>query len=237
MYLLAMDTATRMMGVALLLDGKLKGEFVTNLERNHSVALMPAVQGLLRELSVSPRELDAIAVGQGPGSYTGVRIGVATAKAMAWALQIPLVGISTLQAMAMDSGLYRGWVCPLIDARRGRAYTGLYRLEQGRPKVALEERVVALEEWVQLLQSCTAEEIFFVGEDVELHRDWLGRKLGGQCRVVPAPRGLPRPVWVGDLGWERWHRGEVCRPEELHAFVPAYLQKTQAEQGVGGAGG
>ncbi|WP_083463192.1 tRNA (adenosine(37)-N6)-threonylcarbamoyltransferase complex dimerization subunit type 1 TsaB, partial [Calditerricola satsumensis] len=130
MVILSLDTSGRAMGVALLQDDRVLGEWCTNTQHHHSVRLMPAVRHLLAEAGVTPRELTAVAVAK-DRSYTGVRIGVTTAKTLAWALGIPLIGVSTLQVMAANVPDFPGLVVPLFDARRQRVYAGVYRCTRG----------------------------------------------------------------------------------------------------------
>lgn len=145
--LLAIDTATSSMTVAVTEDGRVLKEINSHAERNHSIYLVPHIKQALAELGLQPADLSGIAVGRGPGSYTGVRIGITVAKTIAWALGLPLVGVSSLEAMAAGGGsaLLTGqgvaedalpanqstvWLVPLLNARRGQAYTALYAYEQ-----------------------------------------------------------------------------------------------------------
>ncbi len=127
MKILAIDTACNLARVALTDDGHLCKEITVDDKRRHSVKLLPAIETLLQECGVTPKDLDLIAVTKGPGSFTGLRIGVVTAKTMAYALHIPLVGVNTLDAIAASFAGEEGIVCPLIDARNTRAYGGFYR--------------------------------------------------------------------------------------------------------------
>lgn len=144
--LLAIDTATSSMTVAVTEDGRVLKEINSHAERNHSIYLVPHIKQALAELGLQPADLSGIAVGRGPGSYTGVRIGITVAKTIAWALGLPLVGVSSLEAMAAGGGsaLLGGqrpaedassvnqatvWLVPLLNARRGQAYTALYAFE------------------------------------------------------------------------------------------------------------
>src|SRR5699024_3341921 len=111
MNILAMDTSHHVMGVALLQEDKIIGEITTNLAKNHSVRLMPAVEQLMKEVAMKPEDLDKIVVAKGPGSYTGVRIALSTAKSMAWALDIPIVGVSSLEVLAYQGRLFQGYIC------------------------------------------------------------------------------------------------------------------------------
>jgi len=241
MKVLAMDTSTLVMGVAPLDEGRLLGEMLTNQKKNHSVRLMPTVESLLAGLDVAPRDIQLIAVGMGPGSYTGVRIGVTTAKMMAWALAVPLVGVSTLLAMAASVGPVDGWVCPLIDARRGRVYTGLYRYEAGGLRLVRSETVAVWTDWVADVLAPLEGPVWLAGEDALLHRDKALARLGGRLHLPAPEHRLPRPSQVGRLALE-WHRGllssqnlpepvvVVAQGADIHRFVPRYLQKTEAEQ-------
>lgn len=117
MKVLAIDTSNYVMGVSLIEENTVVGEIITNLTKNHSVRLMPAVEQLLKECNVKPKELDKIVVAAGPGSYTGVRIGVTAAKTLAWSLQIPIVGVSSLEVVAANGVDFQGVICPLSETR------------------------------------------------------------------------------------------------------------------------
>jgi tRNA threonylcarbamoyladenosine biosynthesis protein TsaB len=173
MKLLAIDTSTSVLTIGVTQGDRLLGEYTTNLKRNHSVRLMPSLEFLLQELNIKPQELDMIAVGVGPGSYTGVRIGVTTAKAMAWALHIPVLGVSSLQAMALGVGAWTGLVCPLVDARRGQVYTGLYRWTGEKVDTVKPDQICLLTDWLNQLEDIHREPIAFVGEGVDFHRETL----------------------------------------------------------------
>src|SRR3954452_12881689 len=130
MTILAIDTSNYVLGVALLEDNQVLGEYMTNLKKNHSVRIMPAIQTLMKDCERVPADLTKIVVAKGPGSYTGVRIGVTIAKTLAWTLNIPLVGISSLEILAAGTGRYfDGYVSPIFDARRRLVYTGLYQYQ------------------------------------------------------------------------------------------------------------
>lgn len=241
MNVLAMDTSTLVMGVAVLDESRLLGEMLTNQKKNHSVRLMPTVERLLAELDMSSQDLNLIAVGMGPGSYTGVRIGVTTAKMMAWALGLPLVGVSTLLAMAAGMGPVDGWICPLIDARRGRVYTGLYRFEDGAVRLVQTERVTVWRDWVADVLAPLDGPVWLTGDDVGLHQDAAREQLGSRLYVAAPETRLPRPSVVGRLALQ-WYCGALsaqhlpdsvlvtAQGEAVHRFVPRYLQKTEAEQ-------
>ena len=120
MKILSFETSAKAASVALLEDGKLLAESYQNTGMTHSQTLMVMAQDLLKQCGLGPAAVDAVAVANGPGSFTGVRIGVAAAKGFAWGGELPLVGVSTLEAMALQLGAWQGYVCPVMDARRSQ---------------------------------------------------------------------------------------------------------------------
>lgn len=224
MKILAVDTSTTVMGIALMDDHKIYAETVTNLRKNHSVRLMPMMDQLFTEINWTAKEIDLIAVAQGPGSYTGVRIGVTTAKTFSWALNIPLIGISTLEAMAYQHQHYNGSISPLLDARRGQVYTGLYSGLDKWENVE-EDRIIQLHEWLEQLKE-KDKKVLFIGEDVFLHKDLIRDMMGEQANFTSPVFEIPRPGIIGFLAQERYEKGDR---ENTFDFAPAYLQLAEAE--------
>lgn len=114
MNILAIDTSNQVLGIAILRKGQIIGEFITNIKKNQTSRLMPAIHQLMKDVHMDPDQLDKIVVAKGPGSYTGVRIGVSTAKSLAWSLSIPLVGVSSLEVLAYQGRLYDSFICPFL---------------------------------------------------------------------------------------------------------------------------
>lgn len=221
MKVLGIDTSNLVMSLAVVEKDKLIGEYTTNLRKNHSIRLMPAISMLLDELDMEPQELEGVAVAHGPGSYTGVRIGVTTAKTMAWSLGIPIMGISSLEAVASHGACFEGRVSPLFDARRGQVYTSLF--EKGE-RIA-EDRIKMIEDWTdELLQQ--QKPVLFLGDDVSLHREVIEGKLGGLARFGPADWNVPRAAFVAREGSRKIEAGEFSI---VHEFTPQYLQLAEAE--------
>lgn len=218
MRILAIDSSTKVMGVAVFDDGKLLCEYVTNTKLNHAVRLMPAIEQALDEAGIKPAALDRIAVTQGPGSYTGIRIGVTIAKTMAWTLKKDLVGVSTLACMAQNGSYFSGLVAPFFDARRDRVYAGLY---QGETSVT-PDRIVAVDDWLNELQKQN-ESILFLGQDLEQFRGRIEEKLGNQAAFSPSSLNLPRPSELARLAIE------LPPVDSIEDFVPEYLQMAEAE--------
>lgn len=131
MTILAIDTSNYTLGIALLREDTVIAEYITYLKKNHSVRAMPAVHSLLNECDMTPQDLSKIVVAKGPGSYTGVRIGVTLAKTLAWSLHIPISPVSSLEALAANGRHFDGLISPIFDARRGQVYTGLYEYKNG----------------------------------------------------------------------------------------------------------
>ncbi len=184
MRILAIDTACNLARVALTEDGVLCKEITVDDKRRHSVKLLPAIETLLAECGRAPKDLDLIAVTKGPGSFTGLRIGVVTAKTMAYALHVPLVGVNTLDAIAASFAEEDAIVCPLIDARNTRAYGGFYRKGErvgARFVRPVQDTVEAF------LSEFTSQKMLACGDGtlnptiVEI----LKAGLGEQCRIVP----------------------------------------------------
>jgi len=222
MTILAIDTSNYPLGVALIEDNQVLGEYITNLKKNHSVRIMPAIQTLMKDCERVPAQLTKIVVAKGPGSYTGVRIGVTIAKTMAWSLKIPLVGISSLEIIAAGAGRYfDGYISPLIDARRGQVYTGLYEYQGGKLTTVKEDRLVLSVDWTGALKEVN-KPILFVGNDLPLHKTVIKDTLSSQAVFAAITEHNPRPAELALLGKDK-------QGEDIHSFVPNYIRLAEAE--------
>ena len=153
MLLLAFETSAKAASVALFDDRKLLGEQYQNTGLTHSQTLMVMAEDLLKQCGKTVADITAVAVAEGPGSFTGVRIGVAAAKGFAWGGQLPCYGVSTLEAMAESLGIYEGYVCPCMDARRSQVYNALFRAENGKLTRITEDRAIALKDLKEELKN------------------------------------------------------------------------------------
>ena len=151
MRILAFETSAKAASVALLQDGGLLGEYMQNSGQTHSRTIMQMARDLLRNCDLTAKDVDAVACAAGPGSFTGVRIGLAAAKGFAWGREIPLVGVSTLEAMARNAAVAEGVYCAAMDARRSQVYTALFRMERGTLRRLTDDSAIAVEELGQLL--------------------------------------------------------------------------------------
>ncbi|WP_217587750.1 tRNA (adenosine(37)-N6)-threonylcarbamoyltransferase complex dimerization subunit type 1 TsaB [Lentibacillus saliphilus] len=221
MKILAMDTSNKALSVAIVDEGEIIAELTTNIAKNHSVRLMPAVEQIMKEANLQPSELDKIAVAKGPGSYTGVRIGLATAKSMAWALNIPVVGISSLQATVYQGRFFDGVVSPFFDARRGLVFTGLYRWTNGKLVLQREEMNVSMEAWLSELKA-SDQRVLFLSPEIESFRSMIKDALGEKAVIPEAPFHIARASHLAMIGM-----GETA--DETHILTPNYLRLAEAE--------
>ncbi|AYV72459.1 glycoprotease family protein [Niallia circulans] len=222
MKILAIDTSNFVLGVALYENGKVIGEYITNLKKNHSIRAMPAIEQLMKDCDIKPKDLSKIVVAKGPGSYTGVRIGVTIAKTLAWTLNIPLVGVSSLEVLAASVGRYfDGYVSPLFDARRGQIYTGLYQFSRNDIEIVKNDQLILSTDWIEELVPLK-QRILFVGNDLPIHQDILTEGLGEFAQLTDAVDFNPRPSILAMLG-------EAREGEAIHTFTPNYIRLAEAE--------
>lgn len=221
--ILGIDTSSDTMTVALFNNGVVIGEYTTNLKKNHSVRLLPAIAALMDECSVKPTDLKKIAVAKGPGSYTGLRIGVTVAKTMAWDAGIPIVGISSLALLAENGLYFSGKVVALMDARRGNVYAGVYQAIQGEMSNILPDCHIALAELLEKLQqSGENEAIFFTGTLNEQICLMITETLGDRAIFASADYTYARAGSLVKLA-------EQLTGEPADTFIPDYLKLAEAE--------
>ncbi|EAH4438365.1 TPA: tRNA (adenosine(37)-N6)-threonylcarbamoyltransferase complex dimerization subunit type 1 TsaB [Listeria innocua] len=219
--ILGMDTSSDTMTIALFNEGVVLGEYTTNLKKNHSVRLLPAIAALMEECAVKPTDIEKIAVAKGPGSYTGLRIGVTVAKTMAWDAGIPIVGISSLALLAENGLYFPGKVVALMDARRMNVYAGVYRASDGVMKNVVADSHIAL---TDLLEQLTAEKeaILFVGTLTEQIRLTVTEVLGERAVFGQADYTYAQASSLVKLA-------ENMDGEPADNFVPDYLKLAEAE--------
>lgn len=222
MIWLGLDTANAPLSVALVRDGELLVELNSAMGLNHSAGAMPAVEQLFKRAGIKPADIDAIAVSEGPGSYTGVRIGVTIAKTLAWTLDKPLVGVSSLRVLASNIFTYGVTISPLIDARRGNVYAGLYRRhEDGTLECLMEDRHMALSDLLDRLKK-EANPVVFVGEGARKNEEALKEALGELGRRAHFTQDTPRASLLIT-------EAQQAEPEAIHSFAPEYRRITEAE--------
>lgn len=228
MIWLAIDTSTSVLGVGVVRDHTILGEMTTDLKRHHSERLLPLIQHLLHETRLQTGDIDGVAVIKGPGSYTGVRIGVTTAKVFAWSRDIPLIGVSSLAALAVNGIRFPGQVIPMWDARRERIYSGHYRFDQDSQLIVEKvDRVVSIHNWVQQLTTEPGP-FFLLGDGAKAHRTAIQSGLGSKAHFSTPWENIIRPSAIAHLAAEQWHQKGEGDP--LPGFAPVYLQPTEAEK-------
>ena len=225
MLILAFETSAKAASVALTENGKLLGESYQNTGLTHSQTLMVMAEDMLKQCGKTVDDVTAVAVAEGPGSFTGVRIGVAAAKGFAWGKQIPCYGISTLEAMAESLGIYEGYVCPVMDARRSQVYNALFYVNHGVIQRLQEDRAIALSDLAQELKTLECP-IYLVGDGSDLTYKTLSGEITNLV-LPPEHRKHQRATGVAILAAKKQEAGDIG---DGAALQPNYLRLSQAER-------
>ena len=225
MLILAFETSAKAASVALTDGEKLLGESYQNTGLTHSQTLLPMAQELLKSCGYTPQQVEAVAVAAGPGSFTGIRIGVAAAKGFAWGKELPCYGVSTLEAMARNLGVWQGLVVPVMDARRSQVYTATFLAESGKLSRLCEDRAISLEKLGNELQNVT-QPIFLVGDGSILCYNTLKATVP-KLVMPPEHRMHQRAAGVALVAADKIAAGENGNGAEL---TPNYLRLSQAER-------
>ncbi len=222
MLVLGVETSTMHGGVALIGDEGLISEYTLNVRATHSERLLPTIDRMLHDAGLGVEALAGLAVSTGPGSFTGLRIGLSTVKGLAYATGLPVVGVPSLEALAWTIPFARWQVCPVLDARKQEVYAALFRYEGSELVRLMEDTSLAPE----ALCARIGRRTIFLGDGLAVYGD-LFRNLLGERLVVPPPesRGA-RPACVAELGRQRLLRGERDPADSL---VPRYLRPSEAE--------
>ena len=225
MLILAFETSAKAASVALTENGKLLGEGYQNTGLTHSQTLMVMAEDVLKQCGKTAQDVQAVAVAAGPGSFTGVRIGVAAAKGFAWGAELPCYGVSTLEAMAESLNVYDGYVCPCMDARRSQVYNALFLAEGGKLTRVTEDRAIALTDLAAELKN-VEKPVFLVGDGANLCYNTLKSEL--PHLVLPAEHRVhQRAVGVAIVARRLHDAGIAPSGGEL---TPNYLRLSQAER-------
>ncbi|CDR67397.1 tRNA (adenosine(37)-N6)-threonylcarbamoyltransferase complex dimerization subunit type 1 TsaB [Staphylococcus schweitzeri] len=208
---LLIDTSNQPLSVAIMEDDKVLAEITTDSKQNHSVQLMPAISELFKQCQITKHQLDAIIVAEGPGSYTGLRIGVTVAKTLAYALNIKLYGVSSLKALAATINNTDKLLVPIFDARRKAVYTGVYQWQHNELKTILEDQYLTIEDLLTFLQDSNQPYIFIGKDTVQLEDDLQGDIVAQ----------LPNASVMYHL---------IDEPSDIHTFTPKYHKLAEAER-------
>lgn len=219
MIYLGIDTSNSPLAIALMEDDTVLIEETSNLKINHSLTAMPAIEEMMKKANVQPADLTHIAVAEGPGSYTGVRIGLTIAKTLAWSLKIPLHLVSSLKVLAANNQNFEGLVCPIMDARRGTAFIGLY--EGVGLESVLADQHSDVKEFLLKIKELDRP-VLFTGIDAILHETLINEVLGEAAHWSGIQNRLPRASNLILLAQE-------SEESAVHHAVPEYRRITEAE--------
>ena len=221
MLILAFESSAKPASAALVRDGQLLSQYMQCSALTHSRTLLPMAEDMLKNAELRLSDVDLIAVAHGPGSFTGIRIGVSTVKGLAWAAEKPCVGVSTLEAMAWHGLAVGGYICPVMDARRSQVYNALFKIENGRPVRMTEDRPIALEELAKEVTALGAP-VFLIGDGAAL------------CFEYFTAHGVPCVMAPDNLRWQdAWGVAMAAAdktPGNADELLPVYLRLSQAER-------
>lgn len=224
MNIFGIDTCCMAATAAVITEDRLAAQAVQNNKKTHSQKIMPMIEFMLKEAELSIDDIDCFAAATGPGSFTGIRIGVATAKALAHAAGKPCAAVSTLHALANNVVCFDGIICPILDARRGQVYNALFK--GGDLKRIVEDRAISMEELCSELKERT-EKVIFVGDGTAVYEDIIKNELGERVIFAQKMQRMNLAASVAEIGCEKYMRGEVCGYDEL---TPDYRRLSQAER-------
>ena len=221
MLILAFESSAKSASVALVQEGELLSQYSQCSALTHSRTLLPMAEDMLKNAEVKLSDVDLIAVAHGPGSFTGIRIGVSTVKGLSWAADKPCVGVSTLEAMAWHGLLSGGYVCPVMDARRQQVYNALFKIEDGKPQRITDDRPIALTQLAHEVLALGAP-VLLVGDGAALTEKFF-RENSVPCRIAPE-----------NLRWQSaWGVAMAAsdkQPGTSETMLPVYLRLSQAER-------
>ncbi len=223
MKILAIETATVAGSIAIIDDSMgLVGEVRVDVKVVHAERLMPSIEWLLKASNVPIHEIDAFAISIGPGSFTGLRIGLSTVKGFSYATGKPVIPVPTLDAFARTIPFCSYLICPMLDARKNEVYAALYKWEGKDCKKVMPETAIRPAELLGKINECTV----FMGEGVKIYRELIAETLQDNAVWAPASRMSPSASTVGEIALEKLKQGVITDPVSL---TPFYLRKSEAE--------
>ncbi len=222
MLVLAIDTSTRVGGIAIVNEGGVISEIRLSVSIEYSERLLPEIDHLLELSGISINDIELFAISKGPGSFTGLRVGMSTVKGLAFATGRPVITVSTLEALAWNMPFARFPVCPVIDARKNEVFTALFRWNEDSPVRLMDDSVINRTELKDIIRSITGDERFIlIGDGTKFYRD------EAEFIIAPPERNIPSPACVGFIGLRLAEKGIFEDPVKI---IPAYLRRSQAEE-------
>lgn len=229
MKILGIESATITASCAIIDNEKLIGEYTLSHKKTHSEKLMPLIEQLLEDTETNIEDIDIIAISKGPGSYTGLRIGAAIGKSLAHACKIPVVGVPTIAALAFNMHIADGYIVPILDARGGRFYSGIYKWNKDE-FITIEEQFPSdhIEELLEKLINLEGN-IIFNGDGVKIHEKKIKEQLNDRAIFSLPYNNMPSGASIAQLGYLLAKEGKITSAFE---FAPEYLRKSQAERNL-----
>ncbi len=226
MKILAIDSSSLVATVAVIQDDIMIAEYTINHKKTHSQTLLPMIDEIVKMAEISLEDIDAIAVSGGPGSFTGLRIGSATAKGLGLVWNKPLIHVPTIDAMAYNLYGTDKLICPIMDARRNQTYTGIYEFNCDNLNVLMEQCAISIDELVNKLNEMD-KQVIFVGDGIPVFKEYIDENLGQEHFYAPAHMNRQRAGAVGVLGCKYFAEGKI---ETAAEHGPDYLRQSQAER-------
>jgi len=226
MRILALDTATKICSVAILDDQSILAEAASVSTQTHAIHLIEMIHKVVGMAGLALSEIEGFAVGRGPGSFTGLRIGISTIKALSVATGKPVVGVSNLDALAMQAAASGAMICPLMDARKGEVYFSRYRCENGNLQKIVPARVAPLDEALAAIQTACV----FIGEAARIYRKKISEKVGPYASFAVPDQNIIRASTIARLSLNRFRQANT---DNIILLVPDYIRKSDAQLGFG----
>lgn len=230
MIILGIETTSSAASVALVDGEKLIGEFSANAKLSHLEKLMPMIHNLLQKCEIKLDDISGIAISEGPGSFTGIRIGASAAKTLAQVKNIPMVSVPTLKALSYNLMHYEGVICPILDARRNQVYGGAYKWENGELIEIVVGMAYSIDELIDEVKSKTTEEnIIFLGDGITPYKEDIIKRLGNRAKFAAQFIRTQKASSVAQLGYEMMEKGLT---EGYMDMKPNYMRKSEAERNL-----
>lgn len=226
MKILAIDSSGLVATVAVMDEDQTIAEYTVNYKKTHSQTLVPMLDELKKMLELDLSEINAIATAGGPGSFTGLRIGAATAKGLGLALNIPIVSVPTVDALSYNAYGYNGVVCPMMDARRDQVYTGVYEFIDGEHKAIVEQCAVPVVEIIEKINDL-GKNVIILGDGVPVYKEIISENIKVPYEFAPAHMNRQRASALGALAYKYIAAGQV---ETAAEHKPDYIRLSQAER-------
>ena len=226
MQILGIESAALTASVAVVTEEYVLAEYTVNYKKTHSQTLLPMIDEIVKMVELDLHEIDAIAVSGGPGSFTGLRIGSATAKGLGLALNKPLIHVPTVDAMAYQAYGCQMLICPVMDARRNQVYTGLYEFREGLFQIIKSQQPMDFDELLEELKEKNRD-VLFLGEGVSVYKERIRKELSSLAFFAPPYLSRQRAAAVASLGLLYFQEGKI---ESAAAHKPDYMRPSQAER-------